>query len=55
VETALLTTLEAPLAPFWVWLALGQAPEAASLAGGVIVLAAVIVHVLRQAARDRRN
>lgn len=47
-ETALLTTLEAPLAPFWVWLFLATAPTAPTLLGGIIVLAAVIFYLVRQ-------
>ena len=46
-ETALITTLEAPLAPFWVWLFLSVAPSAPTLIGGAIVLAAVIFYLAR--------
>jgi len=42
-EVALLTLLEIVLGPLWVWLALGERPSAATLAGGAIVLGAVIV------------
>jgi drug/metabolite transporter (DMT)-like permease len=52
VETALITTLEAPLAPLWVWIVLGARPEAAAVTGGVIVLAAVILHILWSARRE---
>ncbi len=45
-ESALIGALEAPLAPFWVWLAFGETPAAATLAGGGLVLAAVLAHVL---------
>jgi drug/metabolite transporter (DMT)-like permease len=44
-ENALLNTLEAPLAVAWVWIAFGEAPSAASLAGGVVVVAAVVGQV----------
>jgi drug/metabolite transporter (DMT)-like permease len=54
VETALLTTLEAPLAPLWVWIAVGETPEAAAVAGGTIVLTAVILHILRAARREAK-
>lgn len=50
METALLTTLEAPLAPFWVWLVLAETPGEATVVGGAIVLAAVAAH-LRWAGR----
>lgn len=46
VESALIGALDAPLAPFWVWLVVGDQPSPTTLIGGVIVLAAVIGHVL---------
>jgi drug/metabolite transporter (DMT)-like permease len=45
-ETALIGALEAPLAPFWVWLAFAETPTPATLAGGALVLAAVLAHVV---------
>ena len=49
VKTALLTALDAPLAPLWVWLFLSETPSQATLAGGAIVMAAVVWYVLREA------
>ncbi|KQW29208.1 hypothetical protein ASE36_12205 [Rhizobium sp. Root274] len=46
VESALIGALDAPLAPFWVWLVVGDLPAPATLIGGVVVLAAVTGHVL---------
>jgi drug/metabolite transporter (DMT)-like permease len=46
VETALLASVETPLAPLWVWLALGEAPGAATLIGGSIVFASVAVYLV---------
>lgn len=46
VESALIGALDAPLAPFWVWLFVGDAPSHTTLLGGVIVLAAVCIHIL---------
>jgi drug/metabolite transporter (DMT)-like permease len=46
-ETALVTALEAPLAPLWVWLVFAETPATATLTGGAIVLAAVLWHILR--------
>jgi drug/metabolite transporter (DMT)-like permease len=46
VENALVGALDAPLAPLWVWVAFGEAPTAAALAGGAVVLAAVVGHAL---------
>jgi drug/metabolite transporter (DMT)-like permease len=57
-ETALVTSLDAPLSPFWVWLVLGHVPAALTLAGGGIVLVAVIGHIMlegRGARRPRRG
>jgi drug/metabolite transporter (DMT)-like permease len=47
VETALLGALDAPIAPLWVWLAFGETPSHATLAGGAIVFAAVFWHIWR--------
>lgn len=52
-ETALIGTLETPLAPFWVWLAFGETVSVHALIGGAVVLLAVIGHVLLQS-RFRR-
>lgn len=47
-EVALITLLEIVLGPLWVWLALAERPSTATLAGGLIVLGAVLVQVGRQ-------
>jgi len=52
-ETALIGSLEAPLAPLWVWLAFGETPLPATIAGGALVMVAVAVHLLLGARRDR--
>jgi drug/metabolite transporter (DMT)-like permease len=46
IETSLLGSLEAPLAPLWVWLALGETPSPATLVGGSIVFVAVAIHLI---------
>ncbi|MET0850968.1 MAG: DMT family transporter [Candidatus Rokuibacteriota bacterium] len=43
-EASLIAVLESVLGPVWVWLALGETPGPASLAGGAIVLAALVGH-----------
>ena len=43
-EVALLTPIETILGPIWVWIGVGEEPSAASLVGGAIVLAAIIVN-----------
>jgi drug/metabolite transporter (DMT)-like permease len=42
-EVALITLLEIVLGPFWVWIFRSEQPGAATLAGGLIVLAAVAI------------
>lgn len=42
-EVALITLLEVVLGPLWVWLALSERPSTATLAGGVVVMAAVVL------------
>jgi drug/metabolite transporter (DMT)-like permease len=46
-EVALITLLEIVLGPLWVWLALSEQPSTATLAGGAIVLGAVLVESSR--------
>ena len=42
-EVALITLLEVVLGPLWVWIALSERPSTATLAGGAVVMAAVIL------------
>ncbi|HKX08601.1 MAG TPA: DMT family transporter [Stellaceae bacterium] len=51
-EAALLSVLEPIFGPFWVWLVLGERPSRGAILGGLIVLAALAVHI-RAAARRR--
>ncbi|HEY0389836.1 MAG TPA: DMT family transporter [Gaiellales bacterium] len=44
-EVALITLLEVVLGPLWVWLAFAETPDAATLAGGAVVLLAVVIQV----------
>lgn len=46
VESVLIGSLEAPLAPLWVFLFVGEAPDAYALIGGAIVFAAVCLNVV---------
>lgn len=46
IETALIGSIDAPLAPLWVWLAFGETPSASTLIGGSIVFAAVGIHLV---------
>jgi drug/metabolite transporter (DMT)-like permease len=42
-DAALLSVLETVLGPLWVWLAVDERPDASVLAGGGLVLAAVLM------------
>jgi drug/metabolite transporter (DMT)-like permease len=44
-QTALLTLLEIVLGPLWVWLAYAEQPGTATLVGGTIVLAGILVQI----------
>jgi drug/metabolite transporter (DMT)-like permease len=48
-ETALIGTLEAPLALLWVWMAFAEIPGRSTAVGGAIVFAAVAIHLMRSA------
>ena len=48
-EVALLSLVEVLLAPTWVWIGVGEVPTAITLAGGTIVLAAVVVQMVTAA------
>lgn len=45
-EATLLSALDVPLGPLWVWLAFNEVPSVYTMAGGLIVLAAVSGHIL---------
>jgi drug/metabolite transporter (DMT)-like permease len=45
-EIALLAMLEVVLGPFWAWLGAGEAPALATLAGGALVIAALLLNEL---------
>ena len=45
IETGLIGSLDAPLAPIWVWLAFSEIPTDTTLVGGLIVFVAVVAHV----------
>jgi drug/metabolite transporter, DME family len=45
-QVGLIALLETTLGPFWVWLAYGEAPSAATLLGGAIILGALLANEL---------
>lgn len=53
VESALIGALDAPLAPFLVWLFVGEAPSVTTLVGGTVVLSAVTLHVVSTTVLNR--
>jgi drug/metabolite transporter (DMT)-like permease len=53
IETALIGSLDAPLAPLWVWLAFDETPSTITLIGSLVVFTAVGVHLVISAMRPR--
>jgi len=45
VETGLIGSLDAPLAPVWVWLAFGETPGQNTILGGILVFGAVLANI----------
>ena len=54
-QVALITLLEVVLGPLWVWIALAERPDNATLAGGAIVIAAIVVQTLVHRHPSRRR
>jgi drug/metabolite transporter (DMT)-like permease len=53
-EVHLVLLLEIPLGPYWVWLALGEAPDARAFAGGAVVIAALAGHSVAAMRSEQR-
>lgn len=45
-QAALISTLETPLMPFWVWLAFAEVPAIRVFIGGALVMGAVIADII---------
>jgi drug/metabolite transporter (DMT)-like permease len=45
-QAALISTLETPLMPFWVWLAFAEVPGLRVFIGGTLVMGAVIADII---------
>ncbi len=45
-QASLIATLETPLMPFWVWFAFAEVPSLRALAGGALVMGAVIADIM---------
>ena len=54
-ETSLIGMLETVLGPVWVWLVLGEQPGTATLAGGALVLGALLANTLLELVASRRT
>jgi drug/metabolite transporter (DMT)-like permease len=53
-EVALITLLEIVLGPLWVWLTISEKPATATLVGGVVLIAAVILQAGGEESADER-
>jgi drug/metabolite transporter (DMT)-like permease len=51
-QVGLITLLEVVLGPIWVWIALSEQPGTATLLGGAIVVAAIVIQTLGTPARE---
>ncbi len=51
-HAALVLSLDLPMSPSWVWLVLGERPTAMGLAGGLVVLAAILLHIVIEGRRQ---
>jgi drug/metabolite transporter (DMT)-like permease len=51
-QVGLITLLEVVLGPIWVWIALGERPGTATLVGGAIVVAAIVIQTLGTPPRE---
>jgi drug/metabolite transporter (DMT)-like permease len=51
-RSALIGSLETPLAPLWVWLGFGEVPSLMTCVGGAVVMAAVVADMLLTARND---
>ena len=53
-QVAVISLLEVVLGPLWVWLAYDERPSAATVAGGAVVVVAVVVQAWRPGRRTGR-
>ena len=53
-QAALISTLETPLMPFWVWLAFSEVPTVRVFIGGALVMGAVIADIVGDISAQRR-
>lgn len=53
LDASLLTALEVPFTPLWVWILMNEVPSPATQIGGAIVLLALFVHIFVEMRRNR--
>src|ERR1700688_1372229 len=53
-QATLIATLETPLMPFWVWLVFQEVPATRVLAGGALVMAAVVADIVSDSRAQRQ-
>lgn len=53
-QAALISTLETPLMPFWIWLAFQEVPASRTLLGGALVMGAVIADTVGDISRQKQ-
>ena len=54
-QAALISTLETPLMPFWIWVAFAEVPALRVLAGGALVMGAVIADIIGDIRTQRKS
>jgi len=54
-QAALISTLETPLMPFWIWVAFAEVPTLRVLGGGALVMGAVIADIIGDSRTQRQS
>jgi len=54
-QAALISTLETPLMPFWIWVAFAEVPTLRVLVGGALVMGAVIADIIGDIRTQRKS
>jgi drug/metabolite transporter (DMT)-like permease len=54
-QAALISTLETPLMPFWIWVAFAEVPTPRVLVGGALVMGAVIADIIGDIRTQRQS
>ena len=54
-QAALISTLETPLMPFWIWVGFGDVPTLRVLVGGALVMGAVVADIIGDMRAQRQS